>query len=502
MRLKFNQNILKSPTIITLGKLLTAIQFNNSYAALPDVFYTRQSAAPAPNPAWIAANTDLANELGIDPGFLTSDAGLAMVSGQKLPHGADPLAMAYAGHQFGGWSARLGDGRALLLGEVAGFDLQLKGSGRTPYSRGGDGKSAVGPVIREYILSEAMHTLGVPTTRALAAVTTGEPVYRETALPGAILTRVALSHIRVGTFQYFYANNDHKALQALADYTIDRLYPEAGRAENPVQALFAAIIKRQAKLIALWMKFGFIHGVMNTDNCHIAGQTIDYGPCAFMENFEPMKVFSSIDAQGRYAWGRQPHMAHWNLMRLGEALSPIWGGDENAVAKQIEATLADFSEGFNQCFQTEFAHKLGLNSTNPILLENTLQIMAEHKIDFTLFFSYLRRLEQNDIRDSFLALFNGKEAAESWLTQWQKARDESGISASESQVLMNAANPIYIARNHRVEQAIVAGTSGDYTLMHRLIEVLKNPFEQQENADEYEAAAKPEEAVQQTFCGT
>lgn len=478
------------------------ITFHNSYATLPQVFYTRQSAAPAPNPAWIAANTGLADELGIDADFLDSDAGLSMVSGQNLPDGADPLAMVYAGHQFGGWSARLGDGRALLLGEVAGFDLQLKGSGRTPYSRGGDGKSAVGPVIREYILSEAMHTLGVPTTRALAAVTTGEPVYRETALPGAILTRIAKSHIRVGTFQYFYANNDKQALQALADYTIDRLYPKAKHAENPVQALFAAIIKRQAKLIALWMKFGFIHGVMNTDNCHIAGQTIDYGPCAFMEGFEPMKVFSSIDAQGRYAWGRQPHMAHWNLARLGEALSPIWGADEKVVAEQMQATLVGFNERFNQYFQTEFAHKLGLNSTNPILLENTFQIMTEHKTDFTLFFSYLRRLDQSDMRDRFLALFNEKETAESWLTQWQKARDESGISACESQALMDAANPIYIARNHRVEQAIVAGTTGDYAPMHRLIDVLKNPFEQQENADEYEAAAKPEEAVQQTFCGT
>ncbi len=476
--------------------------FHNSYATLPEVFYTRQSAAPAPNPTWIATNTGLAAELGIDADFLTSDAGLTMVSGQGLPDGADPLAMVYAGHQFGGWSARLGDGRALLLGEVAGFDIQLKGSGRTPYSRGGDGKSAIGPVIREYILSEAMHALGVPTTRALAAITTGEPVYRETALPGAILTRVAKSHIRVGTFQYFYANNDRKALQALADYTIDRLYPEARRAENPVQALFAAVIKRQAKLIALWMKFGFIHGVMNTDNCHIAGQTIDYGPCAFMEGFNPMKVFSSIDAQGRYAWGRQPHMAHWNLARLAEALSPIWGADEKVASEQIHTTLDNFSIEFNQYFQIKFANKLGLNSTNPILLEKTFQIMAEHKIDFTLFFSYLRRLEQSNMRDRFLALFNKKEAAESWLTQRQKARDESGISASESQALMDISNPIYIPRNHRIEQAIVAGTTGDYTPMHRLIEVLKNPYDLQETADEYEAAAKPEEAVQQTFCGT
>jgi uncharacterized protein YdiU (UPF0061 family) len=347
-----------------------------------------------------------------------------------------------------------------------------------------------------------MHALGVPTTRTLAAVTTGEPVYRETALPGAILTRVALSHIRVGTFQYFYANNDRKALQTLADYAIDRLYPEARKAENPVQAFFGSVIKRQAKLIALWMKFGFIHGVMNTDNCHIAGQTIDYGPCAFMEGFDPMKVFSSIDAQGRYAWGRQPHMAYWNLARLGEALSPIWGVDEKAAAEQIQGSLESFSEKFNQYFQMGFAHKLGLNSTNPILLENTFKIMTEHKTDFTLFFSYLRRLDQSDMHDRFPALFNEKEAAETWLTQWQKTRDESGISTSESQGLMDAANPIYIPRNHRVEEAIKAGINGDYDAMHQLHAVLQNPFTQQTGADGFEHPPNADEVVLQTFCGT
>ncbi len=481
---------------------MTSIPFNNSYATLPEVFYTKQSPAPSPNPTRIIVNDDLAAELGIDAAFLHSDAGLAVFAGNTVPEAADPLAMVYAGHQFGGWSARLGDGRALLLGEVAGYDIQLKGSGRTPYSRGGDGKSAIGPVIREYIVSEAMHALGVPTTRALAAVTTGEDVYRETALPGAILTRVAQSHIRVGTFQYFYANNDKKALQTLADYAIDRLYPEARKAENPIQAFYVSVVKRQAKLIALWMKFGFIHGVMNTDNCQIAGQTIDYGPCAFMEEFDPMKVFSSIDQQGRYAWGRQPHMAHWNLARLGEALSPIWGSDKNTVTKQIQAALEGFSEGFNHCFQNEFANKFGLNSTNPILLENTFQTIAEHKMDFTLFFSYLCRLDQSDMHDRFIALFKEKETAETWLGEWQKTRDESGILISESQALMDAANPIYIPRNHRVEQAIVAGAAGNYTPMLRLVEVMKNPYGPQENADEFEAAAKPEEAVQQTFCGT
>lgn len=476
---------------------MAAVTFDNSFAALPGVFYTKQSAAPAPKPAWIAANTGLARELGIDPDFLSSEAGLAMVSGQGLPGGADPLAMVYAGHQFGGWSPRLGDGRALLLGEVAGYDIQLKGSGRTPYSRGGDGKSAVGPVIREYIVSEAMHALGVPTTRALAAVTTGENVFREGALPGAILTRVAHSHIRVGTFQYFYAQNDREALQTLADYVIDRHYPEAREADNPIAALYAGIIKRQAKLIAAWLNFGFIHGVMNTDNCQIAGETIDYGPCAFMDDFDPMKVFSSIDQQGRYAWGRQPHMAHWNLMRLGEALSPIWQDDE-----AIQKTVDHFGNVFNQYYETGFANKIGLNSINTTLQEKTLQTMATHGVDFTLFFSHLRRVKQADHRERFIALFNDATAAEDWLDIWQKTKVDSGITLDTSQSLMDAANPIYIPRNHRVQAAIDTGTNGDYVALHKLNAVLKNPFNAQDGMDEFEHPPKAEEVVLQTFCGT
>lgn len=481
---------------------LVSITFNNSFAALPEAFYTRLPAAPAPNPAWISANTGLAGELGIDPDFLTSDAGLAMVSGQKMPIGADPLAMVYAGHQFGGWSAQLGDGRALLLGEVSGFDIQLKGSGRTPYSRGGDGKSAVGPVIREYIISEAMHALGVPTTRALAAVTTGESVFREGALPGAILTRVARSHIRVGTFQYFYASNDKKALQTLADYVIDRHYPDARKAENPVQAFYASLIARQAKLVALWLKYGFIHGVMNTDNCQIAGETIDYGPCAFMDAFDPMKVFSSIDLQGRYAWARQPHMAHWNLMRLGEALSPIWGDDEEAAMNEIQLTLDAFGTAFNTHFQNAFAQKLGLPTPHAAFLETTFQTMTAQETDFTLFFSHLRRLNTDGHHTKFPDLFKDRVAAKTWLALWHETIEKSGITADESQALMNTANPIYIPRNHHIEAAIQAGTAGDYIPMHRLIKVLQNPFEQQKGADIYEAAPKPAEVVQQTFCGT
>ncbi len=481
---------------------MTSIPFNNSYAALPDVFYTKQSPAPSPDPTHIMVNDDLAAELGIDAAFLHSDTGLAMLAGNTMPKGADPLAMVYAGHQFGGWSPQLGDGRALLLGEVSGYDIQLKGSGRTPYSRGGDGKAAIGPVIREYIVSEAMHALGVSTTRALAAVTTGADVIRETRLPGAIITRVAKSHIRVGTFQYFYANNDKTALQTLADYVIDRHYPEARKAENPIQAFYAGVIARQAKLIALWMKFGFIHGVMNTDNCQVAGETIDYGPCAFMDAFDPMKVFSSIDGQGRYAWGRQPQMAHWNLARLGEALTPIWGSDEAAAVEGIKTSLENFATAFNTHFQNAFAQKLGLNVPNAKFQEATFQAMTTHAVDFTLFFSHLRRLNTDDHSTRFIDLFNDKSAADTWLSTWHEAKKENGIAPDDSQALMDAANPIYIPRNHRVEETIQAGTAGDYAPMRRLNRILQNPYEQQKDADKYEEVPKPEEVVQQTFCGT
>lgn len=489
---------------------MPAIEFNNSYAALPETFYTKLDADPSPDPTLIKVNEKLAADLGIDADFLTSDAALAMFSGRAMPKGAEPLAMVYAGHQFGGWSPRLGDGRALLLGEVVDadgtrFDIHLKGSGRTPYSRGGDGKAAIGPVIREYVVSEAMNALGVPTTRALAAVTTGENIFREGPLPGAIFTRVAQSHIRVGTFQYFYAQNDHAALKTLADYVIDRHYPAARQANNPIQALYAGIIARQAKLIALWLKFGFIHGVMNTDNMQVAGETIDYGPCAFMDDFDPNKVFSSIDQQGRYAWGRQPHLAHWNLMRLGETLLSLWGGDEKVALEQLQSTLDAFGTAFNTQFQDVFSQKLGLpadGAQNASFIETTFQTMKAQDTDFTLFFSHLRRLNSKDHHDRFTVLFKDKTAADDWLALWHQTRTESGIAAEESQTRMDKANPIYIPRNHRVEEAIQASQSGDYDPLHNLHSVLQNPFQEQEGAELYESAPKPEEVVQQTFCGT
>lgn len=489
---------------------MSAVNFNNSYASLPEAFYTKQKAAPAPAPSWIKTNDDLAAKLGIDTSFLNSDAGLNMMSGNTTADGSDPLAMVYAGHQFGGWSPRLGDGRALLLGEVIGtdgirYDIQLKGSGRTPYSRGGDGKAAVGPVIREYIVSEAMAALGVPTTRALAAVATGETVIREIPLPGGVLTRVAQSHIRVGTFQYFYAQNDKASLQILADYVIDRHYPEARSTENPIQTMYRAIVTRQAKLIALWMKYGFIHGVMNTDNCQIAGETIDYGPCAYMDTFHPMKVFSSIDEQGRYAWSKQPHLAHWNLSRLGEALMSIWGKDDDTTTAEISAALGIFSDTFNESFYAAFAQKLGLpelNSQSAPFLETTFETMTNNKIDFTLFFAHLRRSTEPTYQEKLISLFDTSDAADMWLGQWEALKSTSGITASDSQAAMEAANPIYIARNHRVEEAIQAGLQSNYAPMNALHSVLQNPFTQQDGAEAYEAAPEDTEIVQQTFCGT
>jgi uncharacterized protein YdiU (UPF0061 family) len=477
---------------------------------LPDTFYAKQDATPSPNPSLIKANAELASQLNIDPAFLTADTGLAMFAGNAMPNGADPLARAYAGHPFGGWSPQLGDGRALLLGEIIGadkirYDIQLTGSGRTPYSRGGDGKAAIGPVIREYVVSEAMAALGVPTTRALAAVTTGEDVIREGRLPGAILTRIAQSHVRVGTCQYFYARNDAASLQTLADYMIDRHYPEARQAENPIRAFYAAVVARQAKLIALWLKFGFIHGVMNTDNCQIAGETIDYGPCAFMDDFNPNKVFSSIDQQSRYAWGKQPTMAHWNLTRLGEALIPIWGKDDDTVITELQNVLDGFSTVFTTHFHEAFAQKLGLQKDatgNAKFFETTFQTMTANAVDFTLFFSHLRRLPQAGHRIKFIELFSDATAADTWLDLWQAAKDESGITASESQTRMDAANPIYIPRNHRVEEAIAAATKGDYEPFHKLHDILHNPFDQQPGASAYEEAPQPEEIVHQTFCGT
>lgn len=465
------------------------MKFDNSYARLPERFYTRQTPTPVAKPQLIAVNTALAAELGIDPGDLSA----AVLSGNTVPEGAEPLAQAYAGHQFGGWVPQLGDGRAVLLGEVIGAngrrDIQLKGAGRTPYSRNGDGRAWLGPVLREYVVSEAMHALGVPTTRALGAVTTGEKVQRERAYPGAILTRVAASHIRVGTFQYFAAREDTEALQALTDHVIARHYPNA---EDPGE-LLQAVVLAQANLVAKWLSIGFIHGVMNTDNMAVSGETIDYGPCAFMDAYHPQTVFSSIDQKGRYASQNQPDIAVWNLAQLATCLLPLMGDRRHAVD-----AATDIVHSFPALFAAEwsrlFRAKIGLETAQPgddALITGLLQRMATSGADFTNTF---RALADGDAS----AHVTDDGAWDSWAPTWQARLKHERDPRS----VMRAANPAFIARNHRIEQMIEAAVEGDFAPFHRLNTVLAHPFEDQPEAADLQAVPENHERVLQTFCGT
>ncbi len=487
--------------------------FDHSYATLPEAFYTPTQPATVPEPHLIKTNETLADQLGIDLEFLHSSEAAEFFAGNKMQFNADPIAMAYAGHQFGGWSPQLGDGRALLIGEVVDknglrLDVQLKGSGRTPYSRGGDGKAGIGPVLREYIVSEAMAALGVPTTRALAAVSTGETIMREEPLPGAIFTRVAQSHVRVGTFQYFAAL-DHSTpgnsyVKTLADYVIDRHYPHARDDTNPYQALLRSIIKRQAHLIAQWMGLGFIHGVMNTDNMQVVGETIDYGPCAFMDVFHPDKKFSSIDRQGRYAWNNQPNMGLWNLARLAEALLPLFDEDET-IAIQIAETIAgEFMPTFHQRLLEIFSEKVGLPNSEEIdaFMQSTFIAMTKNKVDFTLFFRRLTQVAGGANSADFLDLFEEYQAGQDWLDEWRELYGKDETSSSVRLKGMQERNPIYIPRNHRVEQAIQAGMNNDFSLFHELVQVLSKPFEAQDGFEKYELPPLPAEEVRRTFCGT
>jgi serine/tyrosine/threonine adenylyltransferase len=481
-----------------------SIQFDNTYAQLPERFFARQQAARVPQPKLIRLNCALAAKLSLDIDWLQSADGLAMLAGNAIPEGAAPIAQAYAGHQFGGFVPQLGDGRALLLGEVIAadgkrYDLQLKGSGRTPFSRGGDGKSALGPVIREYIVSEAMAALGVPTTRALAAVATGENVMRQEGLvPGGVFTRVAASHIRVGTFQYFRARNDIDGLRVLADHAIARHYPAAAEAANPYAALLRSVAAAQADLIAQWMSLGFIHGVMNTDNTAISGETIDYGPCAFMDAFHPQCVFSSIDAQGRYAWGNQPNIGLWNVSRLAEALLPLLNEDQTEAIKMAEAALGAYPERFERQYKARFRSKLGLIEEAPVaLIEECLDLLSAQGIDFTLFFRNLTRVAGGEDPNILTAMFPGREVFEIWFAKW---RDEAGRAGNVT--VMRAANPIVIPRNHRIEQAIQSAYARDFTLFHRLVDGLAAPYLERAEYADLETPPRPEEIVQRTFCGT
>lgn len=480
------------------------MKFESSYRELPDHFYSEVSPAKVPEPSLIRLNESLASDLGFDLEFLRSKEGVAMLAGNAVPDGAFPISQVYAGHQFGGWVPRLGDGRAILLGEMLAkdgrrYDVQWKGSGRTPYSRGGDGKSPLGPVLREYLVSEFMHALGVPTTRALAAVATGERVFREESLPGAVFTRVASSHIRVGTFQYFLGQQDEAGLRKLADYVIARHYPGAAGSESPYAELLRGVLNNQASLIAHWMSFGFIHGVMNTDNMTVSGETIDFGPCAFLDTFHSEKVFSSIDRNGRYAWGNQPTIALWNLTRLAEALLPLLHKDKEKAVEIAQAVLDEFEEKFQSLYFERFLRKLGLSEDTPEnrdFFSNTLQMMSEEKLDFTLFFRRLTQVAGGGDPQLFLSLFGEKKIGEAWLEDWKERGGETGSE------MMKSVNPVFIARNHRIEEAIVAANAGDFSPFNRLAEAFVDPFSEKAEFSDLENPPAASEEVTETFCGT
>ncbi|MBN2905839.1 MAG: YdiU family protein [Rhodobacteraceae bacterium] len=472
------------------------IAFDNSYARLPERFHTRQAPVPVRAPALLRLNTDLARQMGLDPAALGSEDGIAMLAGNLVPEGAAPLAQVYAGHQFGGFVPQLGDGRAILLGEVVTpdgtrRDIQLKGAGPTPYSRMGDGRAALGPVLREYIVSEAMHALGIPTTRALAAVTTGEDVFRITRLPGAVLTRVAASHIRVGTFQYFAARRDTEALRLLSAHAIARHYPQATGALDLLRHVIAA----QSRLVAQWMGVGFIHGVMNTDNMAISGETIDYGPCAFMDGYHSRTVFSSIDAQGRYAYARQADMAIWNLAQLATTLLPLIDPDREAAIEKGTEALHAFPEIFKRDWLAVFRPKIGLADAedgDAELIHRLLDLMEKEQADFTNTFRALAEgLPGAGLKD--------RAGFDAWAVDWNArlARQDGAPQAR-----MRAANPAYIPRNHRVEAAIQAAGAGDLAPFEKLLQVLERPFDDQPDHAAYRSAPTPDQQVHQTFCGT
>ena len=474
--------------------------FDNSYARLPDRFYARLPPTPVAAPRLIKLNRPLAHQLGLDPDMLASPEGVEMLAGNRVAEGSEPIALAYAGHQFGNFVPQLGDGRAILLGEVVDItgvrrDIQLKGAGPTPFSRRGDGRAALGPVLREYIISEAMAALGIPTTRSLAAVLTGDLVYRETVLPGAVLARVASSHIRVGTFQFFAARSDTEGLKLLADHVIARHYPDV----TTYKELYERVIAGQAELVAKWLLVGFIHGVMNTDNVSIAGETIDYGPCAFMDAFNPATVFSSIDQYGRYAYGKQPEIAGWNMARFGETLLPLLSDDRDAALIQANEALSTFSERFSIAWQAGLRRKLGLlteQEGDAELTQAFLKILTDHGTDYTLAF---RRLGEGDAR----GLFEEPADFDAWLQRWRERLALEPQDEATRRAAMRLANPAYIPRNHRVEAAIAAAVENeDFAPFEELNAVLAKPFEEQPAFAAYAEPPGPEQRVFRTFCGT
>ncbi|MCV7302103.1 YdiU family protein [Mycobacterium barrassiae] len=463
----------------------------------------RWQAEPAPQPRLLVLNEALAAELDLEPEWLRGPDGVRFLIGNLVPPGALPVAQAYSGHQFGGYVPRLGDGRALLLGELTTADgglrdLHLKGSGATPFARGGDGLAAVGPMLREYIVSEAMHALGIPTTRSLAVVATGRSVQRETPLPGAVLARVARSHLRVGSFQYVAAGGDVDLLRRLADHAIARHYPEAADADNPYLALFDAVGSAQAALIAQWMLVGFVHGVMNTDNMTISGETIDYGPCAFMDAYDPETVFSSIDSWGRYAYGNQPSIAGWNLARFAETLLPLIDADQDRAVELAQQRLTGFGGQLSTALAAGMRAKLGVADDVPDdvatpLMNDGLSLLAANHVDFTSFFRHLGRAARGDA-EPVRGMFVDLAGFDAWLDRWRALNPDPSK--------MDAVNPVYIPRNHLVEEALEAATGGDLGPLNGLLEAVGSPFDERPGLERYAEPAPEEFGNYRTFCGT
>lgn len=487
--------------------------FDDSYARELGELCKPWSAEAAPEPRLLVLNEPLAAELGVDAEALRTPAGVDLLVGNARPDGANPVAQGYSGHQFGQLSPRLGDGRALLLGELTDRhgrrrDLHLKGSGRTPFARGGDGKAAVGPMLREYLIGEAMHALGIPTTRALAVVATGDQISRETLLPGAVLSRVAASHIRVGTFQYAAALGDPALVRRLADYAIARHHPQAAADENPYLAFYERVVDAQAALLARWMLVGFVHGVMNTDNMTISGETIDYGPCAFMDAFHPSTVFSSIDHGGRYAYGNQPPIAQWNLARLAEPLLPLFDEESEVAVASATAVLQTFPDRYRQYWEQGMRAKLGLTdageSSSAELIEQLVALLQAQRVDFTSSFRALGQLLRDDpqpARELFAGDLDGFDA---WAARWRSllvaADEDRDLRAVAAEI--DRVNPVYVPRNHHVEAALEAATAGDLAPFERLLDVVTRPYEARPGLEQYAGPAPASFGGYQTFCGT
>lgn len=487
--------------------------FDNTYARLPERFHASIKPTRVRAPRVIKVNRALAEVLGLDADVLASEAGAELLSGNALPEGAEPIALAYAGHQFGNFVPQLGDGRAILLGEIVGTDgkrrdLQLKGAGRTRFSRGGDGRAALGPVLREYLVSESMFALGVPTTRALAAVTTGESIARDVMLPGAVLTRVASSHIRVGTFEFFAARGDEAGLSTLATYALARHYPDATGSGNDARALLDRVIAAQAQLVARWLGVGFVHGVMNTDNTSISGETIDYGPCAFLDVYDPKKRFSSIDHGGRYAFGNQPRIAHWNVTRLAEAILTLLAPEEDDAVRVATSSLEKFPALFDAAYAAVLRDKLGLRTQeegDAALVADLFGRMAENHVDYTVFFRRLCAAAASSENDAHAAAcFADQAVFRTWAEAWRaRLSREPDVTPEARASSMRLANPAFIPRNHRVEELITAAVErADYAPFEALLSVCTRPFEENAELAHLAEPPKPEERVTATFCGT